>query len=149
MPSQEPIKHGKVIRGRLGINLQNITDVLAESFGLRSTKRALVANVIKGSPADHAGIRQGDAIIACQGNPVDDPSSLRNSVSPAPVGSKVKLTIVRNGAKQDITVKAGSQEEQEKAVAASLKREFGIVASPMTPTGGKCVRAGFPAGSGN
>lgn len=131
--SQELIEHGKVTRGWLGVSLQNITADLAKSFGLSSTKGALVANVIKGSPADHAGIKHGDVIVGYQGQPVDDPSSLRNSVSLAPVGSQVKLTIVRNGAKQDITVKIGSLEDREKAVEGSLKREFGIEVRPMTP----------------
>jgi serine protease Do len=131
--SQELIEHGKVTRGWLGLSLQTITPELAKSFGLSSTKGALVASVIKGSPADHAGIKQGDAIIDYQGQPVDNPSSLRNSVSLACVGSQVKLTVIRNGAKQDITVKVGSLEEQEKAISSSLKREFGIEVRPMTP----------------
>jgi serine protease Do len=131
--TQELIKNGKVIRGWLGVSLQNITPELAKSFGLSSNKGALVAEVIKGSPADHAGMKQGDVVIAYQGNPVDDPSSLRNSVSLAPVGSEVKLTVVRNGAKQDITVKVGSLEEQEKAVASSLKQRFGIEIRPLEP----------------
>ncbi len=131
--AQELIKNGKVIRGWLGIALQNITPELAKSFGLSSNKGALVAEVIKGSPADRAGLKQGDVVIAYQGNPVDDPSSLRNSVSLASVGSEVKLTVVRNGAKQDVTVKAGSLEEQEKAVASSLKQQFGIEVRPLTP----------------
>jgi len=131
--TQELIKNGKVIRGWLGVALQNITPELAKSFGLSSNKGALVADVIKGSPADHAGIKQGDVVIAYQGNPVDDPSLLRNSVSLAPVGSEVKLTVVRNGAKQDVTVKVGSLEEQEKAVASSLKQQFGIEVRPLAP----------------
>ncbi len=131
--TQELIKNGKVIRGWLGVSLQNITPELAKSFGLSSNKGALVADVIKGSPADHAGMKQGDVVIAYQGNPVDDPSSLRNSVSLAPVGSEVKLTVVRNGAKQDVTVKVGSLEEQEKAVTSSLKQQFGIAVRPLAP----------------
>ncbi len=131
--SQELIEHGKVIRGWLGVSLQNITPDLAKSFGLSSNKGALVASVIKGSPADHAGIKQGDAIIAYQGQPVDNPSSLRNNVSLAAVGSQVKLTVMRDGAKQDITVKVGSMEEQEKVISSSLKREFGVEVRPMTP----------------
>ncbi len=131
--SQDLIKNGKVIRGWLGVSLQTITPELAKSFGLSSARGALVAEVIKGSPADLAGIKQGDAIVACQGKPVDDPSSLRNSVSLAPVGSQVELTIVRSGAKQDVTVKIGNLEEQEKAVAASLKKQFGIAVRPITP----------------
>ncbi|MFZ0930242.1 MAG: Do family serine endopeptidase [Syntrophobacteraceae bacterium] len=131
--AQELVKNGKVIRGWLGVSLQNITPELAKSFGLSSNKGALVADVIKGSPADRAGMKQGDVVIAYQGKPVDDPSSLRNSVSLAPVGSQVKLTVVRNGAKQDITVEVGSLEEQEKVVASSLKQRFGIEVRPLTP----------------
>ncbi len=131
--TQELIKNGKVIRGWLGVSLQSITPELAKSFGLSSYKGALVADVVKGSPADHAGMKHGDVVIAYQGNPVDDPSSFRNSVSLAPVGSEVKLTVVRNGAKQDVTVKVGSMEEQEKAVASSLKQQFGIAVRPLAP----------------
>jgi serine protease Do len=131
--SHELIEHGKVVRGWLGISLQNITPDLAKSFGLSSAKGALVASVVKGSPAEHAGIKQGDVITAYQGQPIENPSSLRNGVSLAPVGSQVKLTVVRNGANQDITVKVGSLEEEEKAISSSLKREFGIEVRAMTP----------------
>jgi serine protease Do len=144
--SQELIKHGKVTRGWLGISLQSITPDLAKSFGLSSTKGALVANVIKGGPADRAGVKQGDAIVAYQGKPVNDPSSLRNSVSLAAVGSEAKLTIVRDGAKQDITVKIGNLEEQEKATAASLKKEFGIEVSSMTPEQANAFGLGSQSG---
>ncbi len=144
--SQELIKNGKVIRGWLGVSLQNITPELAKSFGLSSAKGALVSDVIKGSPADHAGIKQGDAIVAYQGKPVDDPSSLRNSVSLAPVGSHVKLTIVRNGAKQDVTVKIGNLQEQERSLAAALKREFGIAVRPMTPQEANALGLGSRSG---
>jgi len=131
--TQELIKNGKVVRGWLGVSLQNINPELAKSFGLSSNKGALVAEVIKGSPADQAGIKQGDVITAYGDKPVEDPSSLRNSVSLASVGSQAKLTIVRSGSKQDITVKVGSQEEQEKVLAASLKKQFGIAVRPVTP----------------
>ncbi len=131
--AQELVEHGKVIRGWLGVSLQNITPELAKSFGLSSNKGALVADVIKGSPADHAGMKQGDVVIAYQGKPVDDPSSLRNGVSLAPVGSQVTLTVLRNGAKEDITVTVGSLEEQEKVIESSLKQKFGIEVRPITP----------------
>jgi serine protease Do len=144
--SQELIKHGKVVRGWLGVSLQSITPDLAKSFGLSSTKGALVANVIKGGPAEHAGVKQGDAIIAYNDKPVNDPSSLRNSVSLTPVDSQVKLTVMRNGAKQDITVKVGNLEEQEKAISASLKREFGIEVSPMTPEQANAYGLGSQSG---
>jgi serine protease Do len=144
--AQELIENGKVVRGWLGVSLQNITPELASSFGLTGTKGALVADVIKGSPADHAGIKQGDVIIAIQGNPVADPSSLRNSVSLASVGSRVQLTIVRNGAKQDVKLTIGNLEDQEKSVAAALKRSFGIAVKPITPEEANALGLGSESG---
>ena len=130
--TQELIKNGKVVRGWLGVSLQDLTADLTKSFGLPNNKGALVAGVIKGSPADLAGIKQGDVIIAYQDKPVEDPSSLQNSVSLAPVDSRAKLTVLRNGEKHDMTVTIGNQDEREKALTASLKENFGIAVRPVT-----------------
>lgn len=144
--SQELIEHGKVVRGWLGVSIQKITPALAKSFGLSSTKGALVASVVKGGPADQAGIKRGDVIIAFQDQPVENPSALRNSVSLATVNSQVKLTILRNNAKQDITVKVGSQEEEEKAISESLRQEFGIEVAAMTQQQATALGLSSPSG---
>lgn len=131
--AQELIRNGKVTRGWLGISLQELTPDLVKSFGLSSTKGTLVAGVIKGSPADEAGVKQGDVIVEYQGKPVEDASALRNSVSLAPVGYQVSITVVRNGARQELSVKIGSQEEQEKVVSGLLKQKYGVVVRAITP----------------
>lgn len=131
--SQELITSGKIVRGWMGISLQQLTPDLAKSFGLNGSKGALVAGVVKGSPAEKGGVKQGDVIIAYDGKPIEDPSDLQNSVSLAAVGSQAKLTVMRNGAKEDLRVQIGSQEEEKKVMAASLNKEFGIAVRPITP----------------
>ncbi len=130
--SRELITNGKVVRGWLGVSIQDLTPELAQSMGLTVSKGALVADVIKGSPADEAGIKHGDVVIAFQNKPIDDASSLQNSVSIAAIGSSVNLTILRDGGKQDVKVKVGNLEEQEKTLAASLKKQYGIAVRPVT-----------------
>lgn len=130
--SQDLIEHGKVVRGWLGVTLQKITPELANSFNLSGHRGSLVAGVIKGGPADRAGIKRGDVITAFQGQPADNPSILADDVSLTPPGTQVTFTIIRNGAKRDISVKIGNLEEEHKVLGNSLKREFGIVVRPIT-----------------
>lgn len=130
--SQELIKHGKVIRGWLGVSLQRVTPELAKSFNLKSYKGSLVADVMKDSPADRAGIKRGDVITAFQGTQVDNPSLLRNDISLVAPGTKITLTIERNGAKKDISVTIGNLASQEAAIENTLKNEFGVTVSPLT-----------------
>lgn len=131
--SKELIASGKVTRGWLGVSIQDLTPELAQSLGTGNTKGALVADVIKGGPADQAGIKRGDVVTALQDKPIDDASSLQNAVSIATVGSNVKLTVVRNGGRQELTVKVGSLEQQEKTLATSMKDRYGISVRSATP----------------
>jgi len=131
--AEELIANGKVTRGWLGISIQDLTPDLAESMKISGAKGALVADVIKGSPADEAGIKQGDVVVAFQNKPIEDASSLQNSVSIAAIGSTVDLTVLRNGSKQNVKVKIGNMEEEQEMLAASLKKQFGIVVRSLTP----------------
>lgn len=131
--AQELIAHGRVVRGWLGVTLQKITPELAKAFNLTSYKGALVADVMKDSPAARAKIKRGDVITAFQGKPVDSPSILADDVSLTPPGTQVTFAIMRNGEKRNVSVKLGNLEQQHKALERSLKREFGIVVRPMTP----------------
>ncbi|MGC9194916.1 MAG: PDZ domain-containing protein [Syntrophobacteraceae bacterium] len=130
--SQELIKHGKVVRGWLGVSLQGITPELAKSFKLKSFKGSLVADVMKDSPAYSAGIRRGDVITAFQGKPVDNPSLLRNDVSLIAPGTKITLTIERDGTQKDISVTVGNLASQEAAIENTLKNEFGLTVRSLT-----------------
>jgi serine protease Do len=130
--SQELIKHGKVVRGWLGVSLQRITPELAKSFKLKSFKGSLVSNVMKDSPAYRAGIKRGDVITAFQGEPVDNPSLLRNDISLIAPGTKITLTIERNGAQKDVSVTIGNLAAQQTAIENALKSEFGLAVRSLT-----------------
>ena len=84
--TKQLIEHGKVERGWLGVNIQNLAPDLVKSFGLKSTKGALVSEVVKGSPADEAGIKRRDVITGYRGNQITDADSLRDAVANTPLG---------------------------------------------------------------
>ena len=91
------ISKGNVSRGYMGVTIQPVTEELAQSFGLKQVKGALINDVIKGGPADKAGIRQGDVITALNGSEVRDPSHLQRLVAEAGVGKVVKVSVFRDG----------------------------------------------------
>ncbi len=126
------IAHGKVERGWLGVSIQDLTSELAKSFELDSTKGALIAQVIKGGPADKAGLKRGDVVISYDGKDIPDTGTLRNTVADTIIGKEVKVTVVRKGERVDFTVKIGSQQEAIKLLSASLKDRLGVVIRPVT-----------------
>ncbi|MDH3504229.1 MAG: DegQ family serine endoprotease [Nitrospirota bacterium] len=96
------VSTGKVVRGFLGVGIQEVTADLAQSFQLDQTKGALVTNVVPGSPADKAGIKRGDVVVEYQGKPVLDPRSLQHHVIRTTVGSEVNMVVMRDGHKQSL-----------------------------------------------
>ncbi|WP_447975225.1 DegQ family serine endoprotease [Nitrospira sp. Kam-Ns4a] len=103
------IATGRVVRGYLGVAIQDLTPDLAESFGLKEARGALVSDVNEASPAAEAGLRQGDVIIAYDGQPVADPVALQRAVTSTKVGAKVALTVLREGRQRELTVTVGEQ----------------------------------------
>jgi len=89
-------KEGKVIRGWIGVTIQDLNADLAGSFGLKSTKGALISDILKGSPAEKAGLRRGDVIISFDGKEVHNVSILRNMVARSRINSVVKIKALRN-----------------------------------------------------
>jgi serine protease Do len=104
---------GKVSRGWLGVLIQDITLDLAESFGMEQPRGALVAKVLPDSPAEDAGIRVGDVIVAFDGNAVASSSSLPPIVGSTKVGVKIPVDVIRNGKQQVVRVKLGELPEDE------------------------------------
>lgn len=98
---------GKVSRGWLGVVIQEVNRDLAESFGLKRPQGALVARVLEGSPAEKAGLQEGDVIIAFNGEPIDLSSDLPHLVGRVRAGSTAKLRVQRSGAPTTINVKIG------------------------------------------
>jgi len=103
------IKGGKVVRGWLGVSIQDVTPDLAKQFGLTDSRGALVSEVIPDSPAAAAGIQSGDVIIAFNGKTVDSPSILRNTVAQTSVGKTIKVELLREKKTKSVEVKITEQ----------------------------------------
>ncbi|MGD0277092.1 MAG: DegQ family serine endoprotease, partial [Syntrophales bacterium] len=99
------IKHGKVIRGWLGVSIQPITPDLAKELGVKDEKGALVADVMEGSPAEKSRLKRGDVIIELDGKAVTDITSLRNMVAGINPGKEVTIKYLRDGNSKTVKVK--------------------------------------------
>lgn len=108
------IQKGSVSRGYMGVTIQPVTEELAQSFGLKQAKGALVNDVIKGGPADKAGIRQGDVITALNGREVKDPSHLQRQVAEAGIGTVAKISIFRDGKALELSMTLSSADTAPK-----------------------------------
>ncbi|MDA8094813.1 MAG: Do family serine endopeptidase [Betaproteobacteria bacterium] len=104
---QQIIEHGRVIRGWIGVEVQDITPDLADAFKLASTNGSLIAGVLRGGPADHAGIRPGDILVAVNGHPVRDAEGMLNQVAALTPGARAVLTIMRHGKPHRISLTVG------------------------------------------
>jgi serine protease Do len=127
------IAHGKVERGWLGVSISDLKPDAAKSIGLPSPKGAMVADVVKGSPAAIAGLKRGDVILSYQDQSVADSSSLRNAVADTPSGQQAKMTIWRDKKKQELVVKIGSMEDAVKQLSASVDDRLGVTVRPISP----------------
>ncbi len=109
---------GTVTRGWLGVQIQPVTDDIAESLGLKEAKGAIVADVTEGSPALAAGIEQGDTILKVNGTEISDSRDLARKVAQFKPGQTVPVTLVRDGKTMDIAVKIGTMPDEPKMAAA-------------------------------
>ncbi len=107
------IKHGKVIRGWMGVSIQNVTPELAKSLGFKQTEGALIAGVENGSPAEKAGLKRGDLVTALNGKKVEDSTNLRNMVAASAPGTKIEVTIIRDGKEKTISLTLGEYKEKK------------------------------------
>ena len=128
------VTKGKVVRGYMGVRIQELTKALAESLNIQNTEGVLVADVSPGSPADKAGLKRGDVVVSVNGSPVQDPGHLRNLIAMNAPGSKVTLQILRDAKKQNLTATLGEL-PREAAVQAGEQPGEG----PQQPT----ARLGF------
>lgn len=104
---EQIIRQGSVIRGWIGIEAQDITPELAESFKLKTTNGALIAGILRGSPAERAGLKPGDILVEIDGNEVTDSSSMLNLVSSLKPDKKAVLKIVRAQEELNVTITVG------------------------------------------
>lgn len=127
------VENGTVTRGYVGVYIQELSQELADSFGLKSPEGALVTKVEKKSPAEKAGLREGDVIIALNGTKVTSSVSLPMLVSNMRPGTKATMTVIRDKKSKDIDITIGTNAAaQEKAAAASNQSKLGVTVRELT-----------------
>jgi len=106
---EQIIKSGSVTRGWIGVEAQDLTNELAESFRLPSANGALIAGVMKSGPADKAGVKPGDVLLAVQGKPVTDSMSMLNLIAALPPGKPAAFTMMRNQTEMQVKISVGKR----------------------------------------
>jgi serine protease Do len=131
---------GRVDRGWLGVQIQPVTEEVAASLGLADTRGVLVADVLPGTPAEAAGVRSGDVILAVDDEQMDDYRELTRLIASIDAGSKVDLTVMRGGKTRRIGVTIGSMPQQDVAAAGAApttgprdEPRIGLYLMPLTP----------------
>jgi Do/DeqQ family serine protease len=107
------LRSGTVRRGRIGVAIQDLTPDLARAFGTAHTGGAVVSRVEPGSPAQRAGVKPSDLIVAVDGAPISNASELRNRVGMVQIGATVVLTIERKGAQSTVPVRVAQRPEKQ------------------------------------
>src|SRR5579871_1427910 len=126
---------GHVNRGRLGVVIQNVSQGLADSFGLPRPEGALVSSVEKDGPAEHAGIEAGDVILKLNGTLLKDSSELPVQIASLAPGTPVNLEIWRNHATRDVSVKLAAMQDKRTAANTGSHEEggkLGLAVRPLT-----------------
>jgi Do/DeqQ family serine protease len=135
------IKTGKVRRGMLGVTIQSVDADLASSLSLPAARGAIVTTVAAGGPAEKAGIKRGDVIVAINKQPVIDNNSLRNLVASLPPGSNVDVSALRNGRDQNFQValaelpdrqRPESEDGETSSTGDTGNTKFGLTVQPLT-----------------
>ncbi len=132
------LQHGKVVRGSMGVVVQPVSEELAKAFGLSGGPRgALVASVTPGSPAEHAGLHQGDIILQLNGAPISDSRNLSLQISAMSPGETVHLKVFRSGQEKDVVVTLAefpstSRGSTEPGGGTAGPR-LGVTVAPLTP----------------
>src|SRR4029077_17396747 len=125
-------------RGRLGVTVQDMTQGLADSFGLKHLEGGLVNNVEPGSPADKAGLQAGDVILKLNGQQINNSAQLPVQVAEIKPGTTVKLELLRKGATRELNATVGELRnttvaEADKGAQSRGRLGLGLVVRPLTP----------------
>jgi serine protease Do len=140
---EQLIRTGHVVRGRIGVTIQDVNAQLAESFGLDRPRGALVSSVEKDGPAARAGIAPGDVVLAVDGRPIERYGELSSAIAAMRPGAEANLGLWRSGKEQTIKVKVAELPEQQQSVAyrsgkpkqqsAGQPSALGLTVRPLEP----------------
>lgn len=128
------VKNGKVTRGRIGVVIQSVTQDLAESFGMKAPKGAIVSQVEKDGPAAKAGLQEGDIITAVNGKAIDDSVDVPVIIGNMAPGSIAKLSIIRNNKDMTLDVKveeAPNESASSNASKTAAANKLGVTVRPL------------------
>jgi len=130
-------KHGKVTRGWLGVAIQDVDENLAESFGLEKAEGILISETQPDSPAEKAGIMQGDVLLSLNGIDLKDVADLRNRIALTIPGTEVAIELIRDGKPLDINVEIGEQPADfgslaQKKITNDALTAFGLTVQDLT-----------------
>jgi serine protease DegQ len=112
---QQIIQTGSVTRGWIGVEVDDLSPEMADSFKLTENKGVLIAGVVRGGPADRAGVRPGDVLVEVNGKAVPNPSAMLNVVAAVQPGSVATLKLVRNGNPVALTLTVGKRPKPQRA----------------------------------
>jgi serine protease Do len=134
------LKNGKVVRGYLGMGIVPVTDDVKEAFNLNESRGALVQYVDPGKPADRAGLQKGDVVVEIDGRKISTNRQLIDYISYLPVGSKVNITVIRNGQRRTFTattaerpLEAENQREKDNNSVEPSRNRLGMSVQDLTP----------------
>ena len=126
------IAHGKVERGWLGLSAQDMTPETAKSITVEFRRGALIGDVVKGGPAERAGIKKNDIVIAFQGKDITNAAMLRNEISLSPIGKDVRMVVLRAGKRQEIIVRIGNPKDAASLLSMSVRERLGADMRSLT-----------------
>ncbi len=129
------LAHGKVVRGRIGVTVQEVNQALADSFGLKQLQGALVSSVDKDGPAGKGGVQPGDVILRLNGTPVESSTDLSARVSDMAPGTRAKIELVRKGAPTQVDLVIGELKDTKTAAADTGDASHGKLGLAVRPLG--------------
>ena len=128
---EDLLKYGKVIRGWLGVYIEDLSGELAQKFGIK--EGVLVTKVMPNSPAAKGGLKSGDIIVEYNGKPVKNVTDLQLKVINTKPGTKVKITVIRDGRRKTLTVKIGQMPGSQVVAATDLLQKYGFSVQKLSP----------------
>jgi serine protease Do len=127
------LEKGKVIRGWLGVSIQEVTEEIAEQFKLKESKGALVAEVMEDSPAEKGGLERGDIIVSFGGEDVATPNELQRIVANTTPEKRSKVKVIRNGKSKTLSIQVGTMPDEMPVTAKAITTELGLTVQTLTP----------------
>jgi S1-C subfamily serine protease len=127
------VRYGEVRRGRLGIGMGDLTPALAKKLGVAAQEGAIIARVQPGSPAETAGLRERDVVVAVNGRPIRSSAELHARLGLTPVGEEVELRVIRGKSTRTVRARVAAPQELTSAVGQSVPQLAGLKVVEIEP----------------